>query len=344
MQGGLRFSGFAFPVRIPSNEPVQADGFELLFCPHDRGYLEMAIVNLYSKRQKALRGQTPDVYRYDDLPDRLRVQIVQIWNDAIGDPQMNYPPEAKLFGDVHQFLCREFGMFDLISSEMEPRAQVTQFFLNFISVDECLDVVELVFAMIDTFVRDHADYFRAKVSPDDAIRELNTRFKEHGVGFQYSNRQILRIDSEVMHEGTTVPALQLLQQPFLAGANQEFLAAHEHYRHGRYKECLNECLKAFESTMKAICDKRKWPYSQTDTAKPLIGICEKNNLFPVFMQNHLIGLRTTLESGVPTARNKTSGHGQGVVPITVSEQFAAYVLHLTGANIRFFAESERAMK
>lgn len=36
------------------------------------------------------------------------------------------------------------------------------------------------------------------------------------------------------------------------GASQEFLAANEHYRHGRYKECLNDCLKAFESTMKII--------------------------------------------------------------------------------------------
>ena len=40
------------------------------------------------------------------------------------------------------------------------------------------------------------------------------------------------------------------------------------------------------------------------------------------MQSHLTGLRTTLESGVPTARNKTSGHDQGVTPITVFEQFA----------------------
>ena len=47
-----------------------------------------------------------------------------------------------------------------------------------------------------------------------------------------------------------------------AGANDEFLRAHEHYRHKRHKECLNECLKAFESMMKAICKKRRWPYSE----------------------------------------------------------------------------------
>jgi len=96
--------------------------------------------------------------------------------------------------------------------------------------------------------------------------------------------------------------------------------------------------------MKAICHTRKWPYNQNDTARALIKVCEDNNLFPVFMENHLNGLRMTLESGVPTARNKTSAHGQGVTPIKVSAQFASYVLNLTATNIRFLAESERAMK
>jgi hypothetical protein len=88
----------------------------------------------------------------------------------------------------------------------------------------------------------------------------------------------------------------------------------------------------------------KWAYKQTDTAKALIKICEDNGLFPVFMESHVTGLRSTLESGVPTARNRTSGHGQGVVPIKVSEQFAGYVLHLTAANVRFLAASEAALK
>ena len=32
----------------------------------------MAIFDLFSKRQKALRGDVPDVYTYDDLPNSLR--------------------------------------------------------------------------------------------------------------------------------------------------------------------------------------------------------------------------------------------------------------------------------
>jgi len=43
----------------------------------------MAIFDLFSKRQRRLRGDIPDIYTYDDLPNELRVQIVYIWLDAL---------------------------------------------------------------------------------------------------------------------------------------------------------------------------------------------------------------------------------------------------------------------
>jgi hypothetical protein len=313
---------------------------------------EMSTVNLYSKEQKLLKGKTPDIYQHDDLPEPLRVQIVQIWDDTIGVESGPLSGGNFLFEQVRKHLCREYGVQELWRIPHHPlrmefaREEITKFFLNCPEVEKCLDVIQLVFALAQQHVRLHErdGMFSPAISCEAAIKEINERFKEHGIGFQFHAGRILRIDSEFTHQEVAVPALTLLQQPFLGGAYQEFLAAHEHHRHGRYKECLNECLKAFESTMKAICHTRKWPYNQNDTARALIKVCEDNNLFPVFMENHLNGLRMTLESGVPTARNKTSAHGQGVTPIKVSAQFASYVLNLTATNIRFLAESERAMK
>ena len=310
----------------------------------------MSTVNLYSKQQKVLKGQAPDVYRYDDLPQPLRVQIVQIWDEAIGSDNRSLSLAERLFEDARRVLCKEYGVSKLTDSGrplLLPtfRKQVTDFFLTCQDAERCLDVIQVIFGSINTRVRQLGrEYSGSRTSPDAAIEELNQRFKEHGIGFQFVSGRILRIDSEFTHQEITVAALHLLQQPYLAGASQEFLAAHEHHRHGRDPSCLNECLKAFESTMKAICHKRKWPYNQNDTAKPLIEICISHNLFPVFMQSHLNGLRTTLESGVPTARNRTSGHGQGVTQIIVAKHFAGYVLHLTAANIRLLAASEQALK
>ena len=44
----------------------------------------MTVFDIFSKRQKRLRGEAPDVYKYDEIPPHLRVQIIHFWDDAIG--------------------------------------------------------------------------------------------------------------------------------------------------------------------------------------------------------------------------------------------------------------------
>jgi len=136
----------------------------------------------------------------------------------------------------------------------------------------------------------------------------------------------------------------LLSDKNYAGANAEFLKAFEHYRHGNTKECLIECLKAFESTMKAICTKRKWPFKSTDTAKALIEVCFLHKLIPDLIQSHVSAFRATLESGIPTVRNKLAGHGQGATIVDVPPHYASYMLHLTATTIQFLVEAEKELK
>ena len=210
------------------------------------------------------------------------------------------------------------------------------------NVERVLDVIELSFHVIDRHARTHG--YLGKRDPsgdaDRAIEELNLRFKEHGVGYYFTDGQIVRIDSEFVHSEVVRPAFGILDQKQYAGARQEFLKAHEHYRKGDTKEALNECLKSLESVMKSICDKRKWPYDDRATASTLIGICFDNQLIPSFWQTQFAALRSLLESGAPTARNKLSGHGQGADPMPVPGHIAGYVLHMTAAAIVFLAEAE----
>ncbi|HDZ9157241.1 TPA: hypothetical protein RUY77_003519, partial [Vibrio cholerae] len=126
-----------------------------------------------------------------------------------------------------------------------------------------------------------------------------------------------------------------------AGARDEFLSAHTHYRNQRYKEALVDCLKSFESMMKAICEKRGWQFGKNDTAKKLINICLTNDLIPSYMQEQFSQFRALLESGVPTVRNKEGGHGQGAEIKNVSENMVSYTLHLTAANIVFLGRCEK---
>ena len=45
---------------------------------------------------------------------------------------------------------------------------------------------------------------------DDAVVELNTRFREHGIGYQFESNKIVRVDSQFLHQEAVKPALQLL--------------------------------------------------------------------------------------------------------------------------------------
>jgi len=96
--------------------------------------------------------------------------------------------------------------------------------------------------------------------------------------------------------------------------------------------------------MKAICTKRKWAFNPNDTAKALIEVCFREGLIPALIQSQVSAFRTTLESGIPTVRNKLGGHGQGPVVVDVPPYYTSYLLHLTATTIQLLAEAEKAMK
>ena len=316
----------------------------------------MAIYDLYSKRQRTMRGEVSDVYTYDKIPQPLRVQIVHIWQDTIGSSSQygSYDGFRNDFFNVvcaYQYLvetlCREYGVFRLIEPKYyggrNYHSELSKFLLEEQDTERVLDAIELSFWYVDAFTRryDFMNRRDASERADRAIEELNGRFQEHGVGFQFNDDKIIRIDSNLIHAEVVKPALMLLHGSEYAGAQAEFLKAHEHYRHGNAKETLNECLKSLESVMKAICDKRKWQYDETRaTCNRLIKVCIGQGLIPTFWEQHFSSLRSTLESGVPTARNKLGGHGQGSSIVDVPPHIVAYVLHMTAACIVFLVESE----
>ena len=307
----------------------------------------MGVFDLFSKRQRRARGEMPDVYTYDGLPGPLRVQIVHIIQDAFGSDGYggNYVDSA--YAHINQVLCREYGLFTLIEYPRSNAEAVINFFLHVKLTERALDVVELCFQVISLHIRENAQYQNntsRKLEADDAISELNERFKEHGVGYQFESNELIRVDSEFLHAEAVKPTLMVLRGKAFTGANDEFLKAHEHYRHGRHKECLNEALKAFESTIKAICTVRKWPYQPTDTAQKLVSVCFAQELLPPYLESQMGALRSLLESGIPTVRNKEGGHGQGPEPKVVPEYLARYGLNLTATSILFLVEAHEAKK
>lgn len=305
----------------------------------------MGVFDLFSKRQKRARGDVPDVYFYNKLPQPLRVQIVHILKDAIGVDNYGFNEAEQVYDFINSALCRERGVFELVKYASSSQDAVFNYFLSEESAEEALDVVELSFKVVEGFIAGNHDYsYRVarKVESDEAVKELNERFREHGVGYQFESGELIRVDSEFLHAEAVKPALAVLRGQGFQGANEEFLLAHEHYRHGRFKECFVDSLKAFESTMKAICRHRGWATNPGDTAKALISTCFNNGLVPSYLESQFTSLRSLLESGIPTVRNKNGGHGQGAALVVVPEYMARYALNMTATTVLFLVEAHEA--
>ena len=309
----------------------------------------MKIHDIFSKRQKRARGDVPDVYQDKHIPRELRVQAVHIiedlWTGVSEEYALQYDHGLEdLYREIHEIFCREYGRFSLGNqyAQYEPdRHALLNFFFTTRKTEEAIDVIEVSMNVTEDFIHRYAS--NARQSMDSAIAALNCRFREHGVGYQYESGQIIRVDSELIHAEVVKPALSLLADPMYAGANEELLKAHAHYRAGRNKECLNECLKAFESCLKAICGKRGWVYKENDGASRLVDIVLTENLIPPFMESPFKGLKSAL-GGVANLRNKRSGHGQGSKVVDVPDYLAAYALHQTASNILLLARADKEMK
>lgn len=289
----------------------------------------------------------PDVYVYDKLPQPLRVQIVHIVQDTFGTDHYGSHNAEKAYEFVKQTLCREYGLFELVKYTKTDQDSVFNFFLQEESTERALDVVELCFKVISSFIADNQGYrynTDRKIEPDEAVSELNERLKESGVGYQFESNELIRVDSDFLHAEAVKPTLTVLRGSGFKGANEEFLLAHEHYRHRRHKESLVDSLKALESTMKAICKIRGWTVQPGDTAKALIAICLGKGLLPSYFESQFSSLRSLLESGVPTVRNKNGGHGQGPDPVVVPAYLARYALNLTATTVLFLVEANEATK
>ena len=262
--------------------------------------------------------------------------------------QEAFAREGKWFSDeatntikeINKALCREYGIFKLAGKYDEGFEELANFILQCEDYERVLDAIEVSFRFIDRSIRQNAYYYNQSMKVDSLISELNQRFKEAGIGYQYESGELIRVDSQYLHSEAVKPVLSLLKAKAYHAVNEEFLSAHEHYRHGKYEESTTDCLKALESLLKTICTNRGWAYDTKDAAKKLIGIVLNNGLIPSFMQNQLNVMQTLLESGVPTVRNKLAGHGQGPTSRTMPDYVASYTLHLTASTILLLANAD----
>lgn len=292
----------------------------------------MAIYDIFSLRHK----KPPDVFQYDDLPKKFRVQVTYIWREAIGDE--NSRVASEYWSSIAGRLAKELGKHRLVDyAGLTGWGQCVAFVMES-PTEDALSLIEIAFRHLHDYLRIHPNP-GTLTHPEDAVSELNARFKLHGIGYEFINGKIVRVDSQYVHATSVQPVLRLLKTNKFKGAEDHFLQAHEHFRGGKYEDAITCALKSLESAMKTICDARKIQYDPDKaTAKQLIGKMFSAQVIPAFLESEFSGIRSVLESGLPTLRNRAGGHGQGATPRNIPEHFAAYALHMAASNILFLVE------
>ena len=253
----------------------------------------MARIDLFSRRKRIADGKTPDVYQYDELPESLRVQIVQIMSEAVGLYYQYGPSDLRKVAEnnegwniIHDSVAREHGVFNLAHGS-NPCDRCENFILSDPNVDLVLDLIEFGFGYISNIYQQYDEFGREKrgirVSGKEAIKELNGRFMLAGVGYQFENGYILRVDSELIHSEIVKPALRYLNEDGFEGPRDEFISAHAHYRKAEMKDAVVDANNAFESTLKSICVQRRWKYQNGDSASQLIKVVRDQGLLPDYL-------------------------------------------------------------
>ena len=320
----------------------------------------MSLPPTYSRRKRQAERTGADVYVYDQVPNKVRVQVVQILREGLGpysghgythnhfSPNQYVLPTAEGYDYLYNFMCKELGQEQLLHREPNPKDRAFLEWLRQVpNIDYWVVGVEQALLYIDVVIRSNLEFLKLNVgmvrTPDEIISELNARLQEGKVGYEYSEGMMVRKDSEIIHRDVVIPVLHLLKDPRFAAANKEFREAHEAFRHGRRDDCIAKCGNALESVLKVIGHARKWSIKGDDTASRLIrkGI-EAGFLAPYSesMLNHLQGL---IESSTPTYRNREGGHGAGLTPRVVLPHLASFQLHQTAAVILFLAEQDAAL-
>lgn len=303
------------------------------------------------RNRRSQQGELPDVYTYDNISEQLRHQICVALYEGIGifhfytGYEMQSVAEANEAWKMIDRVChKELFSYLKFTSNSRLDTRYLNYLMNVSQIDDFLSAVEIGCRALEFYRGESPEGRGAEEKAEDSIDEINQRFEQHAVGYQFESGQIIRVDSKAAHAEIVRPALRLLTVPIFVKANEEFLSAHKHYREGSFKDCVTAANRAFESTLKAICDTELWTYDKGDRASELVTKVTSNGLFTHAFDKGMSAYVAMLKTGLPSVRNDAGAHGDGIAAAAVTAEIARFAINLTASNILFVGESYTLIK
>lgn len=268
--------------------------------------------------------EVSDVFQYEDVSIKMKNQFIFMVEKKVGEKLERFYRD-EFWQRVINRINVEYGKN--VRGIAYPEEKVHEAFEK-LNTEESLYFFELILEEMDDCIR--FDY-------DEFVKKVNKLFLENSFGYEFVQGQLIRIDSKFIHQEVIMNAIQLLYEVEFENASSEYMQAFTDYKNGNLKSAITNTGKAFESTMKIICEEMNYSYKQSDNAKKLISTLMNKEFIPTYLQTHFSGLSNTLESGLPTVRNKHS-HGDGAIEVEVTEKIVRYALNLCATNIVLLVE------
>lgn len=295
----------------------------------------MAVYNTYSKRNAQKKN---DVFEYEIIPQKFRGQVVHILKEVLG----LYETDSWI--NIHKKLCSELGN-DF--SQIDIISDITNFIKKTESTTDLLDSIDICFNEIYSLLSDYKSqnspylsHFLKKLQT--ALDDLNIRFFENGLGYQFNYGELFRIDNTHTHKEIVLPSILLIRDKRFESVEEEFFKAFEHYKDRNYEAAITEAGKAFESAMKTICKRKNYEFNNDDTASKLLTILKNKEFFSPMFESQMINLNKLISevmTGLSTIRNKSGAHGQGDGIRNVPIELVQFTLNQVASNILFLIQS-----
>lgn len=132
----------------------------------------------------------------------MRVQIIQIWEKGFGPDERFHPGPYRAYKEIHCILCEEHKFYPQLPQvsrrSLTLRELIAEYFLYTDDTAKALDVVQVVFNVMQRMLHRISDgsgdvFYKSRHQSSELIDELNRRFRENNVGYQYVQGRIEKI-------------------------------------------------------------------------------------------------------------------------------------------------------
>src|SRR5208337_698676 len=143
---------------------------------------------------------------YDQAPQHLRHQICMALREGIG---LFYRPAPYAVHDVPNAndawseidkICRKeiYSYLDYVHGE-DLSQRFRSYLMQIQDMDDFLSAVEIGCFVLSVLTDNYGETKArgADQRADESMKEINQRFEQHAIGYQFENRHIIRVDSNL---------------------------------------------------------------------------------------------------------------------------------------------------